>query len=101
MSSAMRTPVNEFIIVMIAATLLSSVSMFLRLSLAANLHKQFSDLRFWLDLYECWRPLTNANTSGPNCSSLRAPIPGMATSAVSSVGSVSAIAIRVLSVKTT
>ena len=42
-----------------------------------------------------------ARTSGPNCSSLRAPMPGIATSAASSAGSCSAIAIRVLSVKTT
>jgi len=42
-----------------------------------------------------------ARTSGPNCSSLGAPMPGIATSAASSARSCSAIAIRVLSVKTT
>ena len=99
--AATRTPVIEFKFVMIAATLLSSSWMILRLSVAAVLHNQFSDLRVWHDFYEDWRPLTNASTSGPNCSSLRAPMPGIETSAASSVGSVSAIAISVLSVNTT
>ena len=43
----------------------------------------------------------NSRTSGPYCSSLRAPIPGIAISAASSAGSISAIAINVLSLKTT
>src|SRR6202022_3040201 len=47
------------------------------------------------------RPRTMARTSGPNCSSLGAPMPGIATSAALSARSCSAIAIRVLSVKTT
>lgn len=47
------------------------------------------------------RPRTSCSTSDPYCSSLRAPMPGIAISAASSVGSSSAIAIRVLSVKTT
>ncbi len=82
-----------------------------RLRVTAKTDKRFSDQRVWHDLYADWpclmspagrlRPLTNASTSGPNCSSLRAPIPGIATSAASSVGSVSAIAIKVLSVNTT
>jgi hypothetical protein len=58
-------------------------------------------LRFWRHLYESWRSRTMASTSGPYCSSLRAPIPGIPTSAASSVGSVSAMAIKVLSVNTT
>ena len=99
--AATRTPVIEFEIVMIAATLLSSVWLILRLSLAGESHKRFSDLRFWLDFYEDWRPFTRASTSGPNCSSLRAPMPGIETSADSSAGSVSAMAISVLSVNTT
>src|SRR5690349_15469063 len=98
---AVPTPVNALIIVMIAATLLSSARMILRLSLAGATHKRFSDQQVWHHLYDFWRPLTIASTSGPNCSSLRAPMPGIATSAASSVGSVSAIAIRVLSVNTT
>src|ERR1700760_617904 len=94
---AVPTPVNALTIVMIAATLLSSARLILRLSVAGATHNQFSDQRVWHHLYDFWRPLTIASTSGPNCSSLRAPIPGMATKAASSVGSVSAIAIRVLS----
>src|SRR6201996_5955320 len=46
-------------------------------------------------------PRTSSSTSGPYCSSLRAPMPGIAISARSSSGRSSAIAIRVLSVKTT
>ena len=99
--AATRTPVIEFEIVMIAATLLSSVWMILRLSLAAESHKRFCDLRFWLDFYEDWRPFTRASTSAPNCSSLRAPMPGIETRADSSAGNVSAMAISVLSVNTT
>src|SRR6476661_1611734 len=92
---------NALMFVMIAATLLSSARMILRLSVAAVLHNQFSDLQVWHDFYGDWRPLTKASTAGPNCSSLRAPMPGIATSAASSVGSVSAIAMSVLSVNTT
>src|SRR6476620_5727307 len=55
---------NALKFVMIAATLLSSARLILRLSVAGVLHKQFSDLRVWRDFYEDWRPLTNASTSG-------------------------------------
>ena len=98
---AMLTPVNALIIAMIAAPSSRPLGMILRLSVTGDLHNRFSDQRVWRDLYEDWRPLTIASTSGPNCSSLRAPMPGIATSAASSVGSVSAIAISVLSVNTT
>ena len=98
---ATPTRENTLLIVMVAATLLSSARMILRLSVAGESDKRFSDLRVWRDLYEDWLLLTIASTSGPNCSSLRAPMPGIATSAASSVGSVSAIAIKVLSVNTT
>ena len=98
---ATPTRENTLLIVMVAATLLSSARMILRLSVAGESDKRFSDLRVWRDLYEDWLSLTIASTSGPNCSSLRAPMPGIATSAASSVGSVSAIAIKVLSVNTT
>jgi hypothetical protein len=84
-----------------SGTLLSTRGVILRLSLTGETDKRFSDLRIWHDFYDRWRPLTNASTSGPNCSSLRAPMPGIATSAASSVGNVSAIAINVLSVNTT
>src|SRR5215207_8044643 len=59
--AATRTPVIEFKIVMIAATLLSSSWMILRLSVTAVSHNRFSDLRLWRDFYEDWRPLTNAS----------------------------------------
>ena len=72
-----------------------------RLEASSPTRQHIFDQRFWLDLYEDWRVLTSASTSGPNCSSLRAPIPGMATSAASSVGNDSAMAIKVLSVNTT
>src|ERR1700738_5439443 len=42
------------------------------------------------------RPRTTARTSGPNCSSLRAPMPGIATSAASSAGRWSGLGDRVL-----
>src|SRR5215813_8122408 len=78
-----------------------TVFVILRLSVSGRTDKRISDQRFWHDLYDDWRPLTIARTSGPYCSSLRAPMPGIATSAASSVGNVSAIAISVLSVNTT
>ena len=71
----------------------------LRLSVSGRTHNRFSDQRFWHDLYDDWRPLTIASTSGPYCSSF-ARDAGDSTSAASSVG-VSAIAINVLSVNTT
>ena len=57
--------------------------------------KRFSDLRFMWHRRTVFaaathgllaRPRTSSSTSGPNCSSLRAPMPGIATSAASSVG---------------
>jgi hypothetical protein len=95
------TPVNALMFAMISGTLLSTRGVILRLSVSGRTHNRFSDQRFWHDFYDDWRLLTNASTSGPYCSSLRAPMPGIATNAASSVGSVSAIAINVLSVNTT
>lgn len=85
-------------------TLLSHMALvcvYLRLEATSQSRQLIFDQRLWRNLYEFWRPLTNARTSGPNCSSLRAPMPGIATSAASSAGSASAIAMRVLSVKIT
>src|SRR5918996_190815 len=100
---ATPTPVNALMISMSWHPPFAKVSTYviLRLRLSGRTHKPFSDQRFWHDLYDDWRLLTIASTSAPYCSSLRAPIPGIATNAASSVGSVSAIAINVLSVNTT
>ena len=102
---ATPTPVNALMFAMIWAPSFrkkkSHSCVILRLSVSGRSDKRFFDQRFWHDLYDDWRPLTIASTSGPYCSSLRAPMPGIATSAASSVGSVSAIAINVLSVNTT
>jgi hypothetical protein len=102
---ATPTPVNALMFVMISAPSFrkkeSHSCVILRLSVSGRTHNRFSDQRFWHDIYDDWRPLTIASTSGPYCSSLRAPMPGIATSAASSIGSVSAIAINVLSVNTT
>lgn len=101
------TPLNVISISMIAGTLLPShrLSVILRLKPNSKIAQPIFYLRFWHDLYESWRALaravTNPSTSDPYCSSLRAPIPGIATSAASSTGSDSAMAIRVLSVNTT
>src|SRR5690349_18322531 len=72
----------------------------LRLKPNSRIAQPIFYLRFWRDLYDFWRPFTSATTSAPYCSSLRAPIPGIATSAASSVGRDSAMAISVLSVNT-
>jgi len=72
-----------------------------RLEASSRNRQHIFDQHIWRNFYEDWRLLTIASTSGPNCSSLRAPIPGIATSAASSVGIDSAIAISVLSVNTT
>ena len=100
---ATATPLNVMLLSMIAGTLLPSrrLSVILRLKPNSQIAQPIFYLRFWHDLYEFWRPFTNSSTSGPYCSSFRAPIPGIATSAAASVGRDSAIAIRVLSVNTT
>jgi hypothetical protein len=102
---ATLTPVNALMFNMIWAPSFrkkkSHACVILRLSVSACDDNRFSDQQVWHDFYDDWRPLTSASTSGPYCSSLRAPMPGMETSAASSVGSVSAIAINVLSVNTT
>lgn len=102
MAAATPGTVNSLLVMM--GTLLSHkavVCVFLRLDVSSRIAQHIFDQRFWRDLYAFWRPLTSASTSGPYCSSLRAPIPGIAIKAASSDGSDSAIAIRVLSVNTT
>ena len=80
------SPLNALMIVMIAATLLSSARRDLEIKRSSEFgDNRFSDLRVCRTL-RLRRP-TSASTSGPNCSSLRAPMPGIATSAASSAGS--------------
>jgi hypothetical protein len=100
---AAATP-EIILLLFMSDTLLSHMALvcvYLRLDRISQTRQVIFDQRFWRDLYFFWRPLTIAMTSAPYCSSLRAPIPGIDTSAASSVGRLSAIAIRVLSVNTT